>query len=377
MAFWGKRNDQTDGEIESLRAALKQRDEQLSAATARAEAAEARATAGDERARTLYGLLTNLALFSESMTATQSSLMMLANSMHSEKGRAVDAQRLSSDSEASIKSMAQRLVTLASDSEHAASTVGELDQHAQDVGGILQLIRDVADQTNLLALNAAIEAARAGEAGRGFAVVADEVRKLAERTSTATSEIAGLVEMIRSNSASSREQMKHLAEQAAIFSDDGRQAADKMRGLLDMSNQMENSVSASALRGFCELAKVDHLIYKFRVYQVILGLSDEDESAFASHQACRLGKWYYEGEGKTNCAHLPGFREIEAPHAKVHDAALEALRAHAGGKSEVAVRAVTDMENASLLVLENLERIATSANAGASAAKKNGTSTGA
>ena len=121
-----------------------------------------------------------------------------------------------------------------------------LERQADSIGQILVTISDIADQTNLLALNAAIEAARAGEAGRGFAVVADEVRKLAEKTQTATSEVGNAIASIQQAARQSRDNVEGAASAIAHNNELAVQSGEALRGILGVAEKAADKVRAIA-----------------------------------------------------------------------------------------------------------------------------------
>jgi len=123
-----------------------------------------------------------------------------------------------------------------------ASTIKELEGYSDQISSIVQVIKDIADQTNLLALNAAIEAARAGEQGRGFAVVADEVRKLAERTGNSTQEISAMIGKIQQGTQRAVQEMESGVRRVTDGVDLAHQAGDSVTGIRDSAERTTRAV---------------------------------------------------------------------------------------------------------------------------------------
>lgn len=150
-----------------------------------------------------------------------------------------NARDLSKQGNKVVASAVQGIERVARTVSESASSIADLGQRSTQIGTILSVIKDIADQTNLLALNAAIEAARAGEQGRGFAVVADEVRKLAERTTSATAEISTMVSGIQNDTEQAVNSMRQGSEEVRVGVDLANQAG---KALQDISGSVEQVV---------------------------------------------------------------------------------------------------------------------------------------
>ncbi|UCV12951.1 methyl-accepting chemotaxis protein [Dechloromonas denitrificans] len=198
-----------------------------------------------DRARQQSDAASSMAAAVEQMAVSIDQVKENADEAH---GISIDAGNISQEGAAVIHNAANEMRKISDAVQSSSTIVEDLGRQSDQITSIVNTIKEIADQTNLLALNAAIEAARAGEQGRGFAVVADEVRKLAERTSLSTTEIGGMVGKIQNGTRSAVNSMQAGVTQVSNGVELANQAGDSINRIRDGAQrvtQVVNGISDS------------------------------------------------------------------------------------------------------------------------------------
>jgi sorbitol-specific phosphotransferase system component IIA len=243
--------------------------------------------------------------------------------------------------------------------ENENKIITSLVQKSKDISNVISMIQDIAFQTNILSLNAAVEAATAGEAGKGFAVVAGEVRNLASRSAEAAKQIKDVVDTIQMETSS-------IKTSADLVSNVVNQTKSRVDLLIKLMHTFQKNANRSVYevenignKIFINLAKLDHVIYKNNLYQLIFG--EKSEFKPVGHKQCRLGLWYEQGLGKANFSFTKSYKLLDNPHSIVHAEANHLAKECAGEQitcsKEIIEHKISNIELASEKVFETLDAI--------------------
>ena len=299
-------------------------------------------------------LLDSLGLLSGVRDSIEGSMHTLNN----ESKKLVDFEQTANESAEAMNALQKAIDIIQNGAVESNSSVKTLKTLASNITQFVGIVSGISEQTNLLALNAAIEAARAGEQGRGFAVVADEVRSLAQKSGDASAEIAQLVEAIEKNTGIADGHINMVATGCSDLVTLTGETVRNVQEVISTALSTQKELDHEATNCFLHTVKMDHMVWKAEIHRLFSVDKKPDVSSISDHNNCRLGKWYL-AEGKEQFQNSSVFKQLDEPHAQVHQNGIDALLAKQEGDLDRAIKHLAAMEAASVQVINLLSQLET------------------
>lgn len=360
-------------------------------------------------------MVENVASSSEELSAATEEVSNFVQSTYKATNDSIESSKTSIEK---INFSFNRIEAIIESTYKAQQHMDLVNQGARQIDELVGVIKNVANQTNLLALNASIEAARAGEQGKGFSVVATEIKKLAENTKKQVTSIQNtvinLTEEIQKTTIDLYQAVEAF-QNSKDYINDSLQSINNINGMLFDINQSFMEISANVEeqnasseeisnslqiinestdllrndtiktgKSFYDISKIiddvriicyknadhlnkthqidicisDHLMWKWRVYNMILGNVVFDENNVGTHHTCRLGNWI-EKQDKSHESINKLFEELEKPHSSVHELAKEAIKAFNEKDIKSSEEALVLLDQASTEVIRLLTELKT------------------
>jgi hypothetical protein len=292
-----------------------------------------------------------------SLDQIRATISDFAAALNNERRQYENSSTIFSDSSTVLGNIRAELSSIDEKASRSCENIDRLKSLAEEIVKFVEVINNISEQTNLLALNAAIEAARAGEQGRGFAVVADEVRSLAKRASEAAAEIASLVDRIGTETRNTDQQIRDVSDDCRLISESTGKIVDTVNGAISMAKGMQNVINQSAEGTAMQTLKMDHVVWKLQVYRAIL-LKDRssDTGHLGLSQDSRFNTWY-RGEGAERFGRLQAFRDLDSPIRLVHEYGQKAIQYFRNADLTSTADALRQMEKASERIIALFSRL--------------------